>query len=368
MAGAGAGGAAGSGGIGGVAGNGGVGGGAGTGSVAGSSGTGGTAGSGGAAGAGGNAGAGGASGGSGGAGSSGTMLGCPFLEWQGDFDGDGVTDCAQTRAGTGTFRDLLFYKGLGGISYLATAVVTPNVVPPTYKRVSYEGFDLNHDGRQDIYVGYAHMPLPGRPSYGWLVQLFRGQSDGTFEVATGEHFISGLFDYTGTLDEDGTGSGGKDDFDGDGFPDVLLASTNAPLVDGALPYADFYWIVLMSSGGADFRVASSQGVRSLRGGVGLGGAADFNGDGKLDIAIFAGASETSVMAGNLSYVIVWFGQGGGYFSGSKRIAGSDGALTLSVADANGDGKMDLLMALKPPSLAKTPFYGDGAGNFSTVAP
>ena len=50
---------------------------------------------------------------------------------------------------------------------------------------------------------------------------------------------------------------------------------------------------------------------------------------------------------------------------TTRIAGTDGAGALSVGDANADGKLDLLVTLLA---GVTPFYGNGAGQFSTTAP
>ena len=93
---------------------------------------------------------------------------------------------------------------------------------------------------------------------------------------------------------------------------------------------------------------------------------DLNGDGKLDLAVLASATPRSIGLGMLSYVAVSFGVGDGRFSGTPtRIAGTDGVTDLSVGDANTDGKLDLLVTL-PAGV--TPFYGNGAGQFSTTAP
>jgi FG-GAP-like repeat len=107
------------------------------------------------AGASGSAGAGGA-GGNGSAGAGGaavTSCGSPAVingvSLFGDFDGDGLTDCVQSDVGVGplTSYNLLFHKGVAQNQYLASAVVTPNVLG-----VPMKVMDLNHDGRQDLVV------------------------------------------------------------------------------------------------------------------------------------------------------------------------------------------------------------------------
>ncbi|MDX2034708.1 MAG: FG-GAP-like repeat-containing protein [Blastocatellia bacterium] len=92
-------------------------------------------------------------------------------------------------------------------------------------------------------------------------------------------------------------------------------------------------------------------------------AADFNGDGKPDLAI---GNSLSLFGGFNNYnIAVLLNQGNGGFapaSGSPQPI-DEGPISLSAADFNGDGRMDLAVASE---IAKTVtiLLGDGAGNFA----
>ena len=231
-------------------------------------------------------------------------------------------------------------------------MVTPNVVYPTYQTFGPTGgFDLNHDTRQDIIVSF---PDVGQSQYSYI-QFFRGGANGSFDL----HVLNG-FPIPGVpvIGRTFYGATTAADFDGDGFPDMFVISSD----DGL--YANYFWTVLKSSGGTDFQIKQSIAVQQLRGVPVLEGVTDLNGDGKLDLAVRAAASQPSMILGMPSYVVVSFGAGDGGFT-TTRIAGTDGVAALSVGDANADGKKDLLVTLPTGT---TPFYGNGAGQFSTTAP
>lgn len=245
----------------------------------------------------------------------------------------------------------MFNKGVGPNSYAPTETVSPDMVPENFRAFSV--FDLNHDSRKDIVVSFPD-PLI---SSGYLaLQLFRGQVDGSF------------LPYVTSAPAPGYGFGtlmasviasqpmATGDFDGDGFPDLFGTTNIASL------YADFYWLVLKSSGGADFRVQLSSGIAGLRGVPFVSPPVDLNGDGKLDIV-----ARALVMAGNMpGWVAVSLGNGNGLFVGSaQKVTGTDGATAVSISDANSDAKPDLIVTL--PAGATT-FYNDGAANFSTTPP
>src|SRR6266542_5417611 len=70
---------------------------------------------------------------------------------------------------------------------------------------------------------------------------------------------------------------------------------------------------------------------------------DFNGDGKLDLAV---ANENSSRAGSgndSATVSILLGTGTGSF-GAKTDFGTGGASSVAVGDVNGDGKLDLAVA------------------------
>jgi len=87
---------------------------------------------------------------------------------------------------------------------------------------------------------------------------------------------------------------------------------------------------------------------------------DFNGDGKLDIA---------VANGNTQSVQILLGNGDGTFStGSSFSVGSSPAsqpTSIVVGDFNEDGKQDIAVGVSPDSIIEV-FAGDGTGNFSLV--
>jgi hypothetical protein len=326
------------------------------GGASGNAGVGGTAG-------GGNGGAGGAgaSGGTGGtAGAAGTGGAATFIcnqtnDWRGDFDGDGVDDCAHAQTGTATRLDLAFHKGLGGGVYDAAAVVTPDTVPPAYQSLSLNGrrlvFDLNHDGRQDIIVHTVDTLAPAPAPSDTYIQLLRGQADGTFQrvslppsLPDGLHATGRPFANPIVID-----------LDADGFSDLLSITT-----DDAT-YATFYWLALKSSGGSDFQVSQFLLTQNLRGVPFFKAAAKLDGDAYLDLVALAQQNPAAATLGYKNYVTVTFTAGGG----AAKIAGTDNATDVTVSDVNTDGKLDLVVTLAG---GPTPFYGNGAGQFSTVAP
>jgi len=63
--------------------------------------------------------------------------------------------------------------------------------------------------------------------------------------------------------------------------------------------------------------------------------ADFNGDGKLDLAVANDSSNT---------ISVLLGNGDGSFGAAQNYATGSGPLSVAVGDFNGDGKLDLVTA------------------------
>ena len=254
---------------------------------------------------------------------------------------------------------MVFNKGVAPRRYAATETVTANLVPPDYR--TFTVFDLNRDSRQDIIVTF---PDPFAPTSYLEMQLFRGQVDGTFlpyitpmsppRYGFGQLMGGSVITSFPMMTAD---------YNGDGFPDLFGISTNQAL------YANFSWTVVKSAGGADFVVQQSDGTTGLRGNTYVSPPVDLNGDGKLDIVVTAVR-----MAGTIpGWVVVSLGRGDGTF-GTQRVVGTDGATAVSVIDANGDGKPDLIVTGgdngSGPKLpvGPTTFYNDGAANFSTTPP
>ena len=98
-------------------------------------------------------------------------------------------------------------------------------------------------------------------------------------------------------------------------------------------------------------------------------AADFNGDGKLDLAVVNEPPDDRSTPGNLA---VFFGGGNGTFQSNRTYTAGSWPRSLAVADLNGDGKPDLVVTdMSDPFVDPRPdgsvyvFLNDGHGGFQT---
>jgi hypothetical protein len=194
-------------------------------------------------------------------------------------------------------------------------------LPPTYAGSGFTvTVDLNSDGKPDLV------------SSDGTVQL--GNGDGTFKTGT-PWSVSGL---------NGPGVGtpfGTGDFNGDGKPDLAVSI-------GTFLY------VLMGNGDGTFRAAISTNIGTFLGSFVV---ADVNRDGKPDIVASDGSS-----------IFVFLGNGDGTFKAGQVFSPSSTAWGhLTLGDFNGDGKVDI--ALTP--FGNTPgtidvFLGNGDGTFAST--
>lgn len=241
----------------------------------------------------------------------------------GDLNGDGKLDLVETNPTPGNGNvAVLIGNGDGTFQSAVNYAVgtTPEAVAVA---------DLNGDGKPDVIVG-------NRTSGNISVLLNSG--NGALNTA-----VDYLTPNTGTPESIAIG-----DFNGDGKPDigVAISGVNATSIalflgnaDGTLqPY------IPIPSG-----FHSSAILRIV--------AADFDGDGKADIAVTDGSTLAVLLSsGNASFqspVTYLVGPG----------AGINGI--LAVADFNGDGKPDLVTTSRD-GLAV--FINNGDGTFPTVIP
>lgn len=134
------------------------------------------------------------------------------------------------------------------------------------------------------------------------------------------------------------------DFNGDGKPDVAIANGNNTVS------------VLLGKGDGTFTAGSNPATSNSPAAI---VAADFNGDGKLDLATVNSDNSITVLLGN----------GDGTFTAAAPQQSVSGDF-LAVADVNGDGIPDLIVAGSPPGQTVQPFtittlLGKGDGTFST---
>jgi FG-GAP-like repeat len=276
--------------------------------------------------------------------------GAGFVVVTADFNGDGKLDLAVT--GTPHAQNTPFvYILLGnGDGTFQSAVAYPISFSPIFPAPIVTG-DFNGDGKLDLVAGQS---------------VLLGNGDGTFQPAislpsqyvpsSGDQFVAGDFNGDGKLDVVAEEFGEGDLLvmlgNGDGTFTALTPISVTP--DCGMPSAD-----CLTNG--SFR------------------AADFNGDGVLDLLIDYNAEPF----GNGTFA-VYLGNGDGTFqtpvlTNASSSEGDVELLPIAVADFNGDGKQDVASAIEIYNPAKMgePGYilalvgavslggGNGTFNFNT---
>ncbi len=243
----------------------------------------------------------------------------------GDFNADAKPDLAIVN-GDGTVTVLLG-NGAGGFT---AAPGSPFAAGPGPASVAVA--DFNGDGKPDLAIA----------DYGGNnVTVLLGDGTGRFAAAPSSPFPAGSQPYSVAVG----------DFNSDGKPDLAIANYNSNNVT-----------VLLGDGTGGFAAApgSPFPAGSQPYSVAVG---DFNGDGKPDLAI------ANVASGD---VTVLLGSGTGGFTaapGSPFAVGSYPE-SVAVADFNNDGKLDLAVAgvglYQSTGLNVTVLLGDGTGGFTAV--
>jgi Bacterial Ig-like domain (group 3)/FG-GAP-like repeat/FG-GAP repeat len=132
------------------------------------------------------------------------------------------------------------------------------------------------------------------------------------------------------------------DLNGDGKPDLIVVN-HSPCY--GCP-GNGRVAVLLGNGGGSFQPAVSYDSGGFFSGGGGFGVADVNGDGKLDVIVASCAPSGSTDCGDADGVIgVLFGNGDGTFRPVVTFDSgtSPGGTAVAVADLNRDGKLDLIV-------------------------
>src|SRR6266436_4641989 len=90
-------------------------------------------------------------------------------------------------------------------------------------------------------------------------------------------------------------------------------------------------------------------------------AGDFNGDGKVDLAV---ANAGNAGAGDDGSVSILLGNGDGTFQPASNIPGGKNPLFIAVGDFNGDNRLDLIVANNGSSSVSL-LLGNGDGTFQS---
>ncbi len=218
-----------------------------------------------------------------------------------DFNGDGNLDLAITNEFLGVSPVVL---GYGDGAFNAAGDLFTGIFP-----VGVAVGDFNQDGKLDAAVagaGTAKYPGSG-------VNISLGKGDGTFTLAGGAGIPLGksLFSIVAA------------DFNGDGMLDLAVTDQGGNTV-----------MILPGNGDGTFGAPITYPVGNQPEAIVTG---DFNNDGNLDLAIANYADGT---------VTLLLGNGDGTFTpaaGSPFAVGA-GPIDIATADFNGDGKLDLAVA------------------------
>ncbi len=262
-------------------------------------------------------------------------------EVAGDFNGDGIPDLALlwTNSSTNTSEVTVFLgKGDGTFSTQQTTQATVTGQP-------YSGMvagDFNGDGKLDLVLLYCNGGSASGSATGFL-----GNGDGTFAVSPTSSTFSycpsyGLGFVPGTVV--------AADLNGDGKLDVALAGNNGSSSEA---------IALLGNGDGTFSVKTSSGPASQTFNSVVVG--DFNGDGIPDLIVanYLGATTATV----------FLGKGDGTFTPlatqlTVSSSSSEFVYSMAAGDFNGDGKLDLAIS---EAYGEVIFLGNGDGTFTQTS-
>jgi len=272
------------------------------------------------------------------------LPGLPDAAVLGDFNRDGHLDLVTAHNNPFSLSHAIFLllgDGMGGFGAVRHFIEAdwPS---------SLAAGDFNGDGKLDLAVGNAPQALDSFPpssttpssqtpsSEDPSVAILLGNGAGGFSAPT--YIALGPSPRSIAVG----------DFNGDGKPDLAVVITNFFSFDNFVS-------VLLNNGSGGFNLAGTYPAGSFPRAVAVG---DFNGDGKLDLAV----TDT---ADNKHSVGVLLGNGSGGFGALTSFAVGALPYSISAGDFNGDGKLDLATAnLEGQSVSMLP--GDGAGGFGAA--
>jgi hypothetical protein len=266
-----------------------------------------------------------------------TGPGNPFMFVLRDFNGDGKLDAVVTDVDQGALA-LMLGNGDGTFQAPATVPVTSG---SGLGLGALAVGDFNKDGKLDLIV--STFDISGSSSIA-NVDFVQGNGDGTFQAP------QVLFNATVTY------SIFVGDFDGDGNADLAFNPADSPLLN-----SEYRAMALIVNGKGDGTFRAPQLVPA---GLTIT-AADFNGDGKIDLvstdSVEFNNQTVSVPTTSIALQPFPVVVGNGLQDSAGNLRTPD---ALAVGDFNGDGKLDFVAPEPKGALA---YLNQGNGVFTTVA-
>lgn len=155
------------------------------------------------------------------------------------------------------------------------------------------------------------------------------------------------------------------DLNGDGIPDLVVSNSNLYHLQCTPPACSDTISVLIGKGDGTFESQVQYDVGDMPWGLAV---ADVNGDGIPDIVV---ADQGGVVPGTYGDISVLLGKGDGTFSPATTIPLDQYAQDVTIGDWNGDGIPDLAIAMNSGNPSGSPalelYTGNGDGTFTKYA-
>jgi hypothetical protein len=182
--------------------------------------------------------------------------------------------------------------------------------------------DFNGDGKRDVAVTSV---LTGN------VSILLGNGDGTLQTATSVFVTTPVATQSGSS---GLGVIAAADFNRDGKQDLVISTFSAQSQGG----------VFLLTGNGDGTFAAPQTLFTRVESYSLV-AADFDGDGMTDLMLGVVADGTLATGAGTRVALFYRGNGDGSFRPYQVLYGGEVMHNIAAADFNGDGRLDLVSGL-----------------------
>jgi hypothetical protein len=253
----------------------------------------------------------------------------------GDFNGDGISDAA----GAGPFTNgVIDYMGNGTTSLTGPVYYGSSVMPTAMVAV-----DLNGDKKLDLAVVNSVGDVAGGLG---SVSIILGVGNGFFQGARAFPVGPGTCGTNCT-----TPSIATDDFNGDGFLDLVAANQQDNVLD-----------LLVGNGDSTFQAHIDFPLTgSSPDSVAVG---DFNNDGKMDVAVANQCTPNILCDRSQGSIDVLLGNGNSTFQSAVAVSTGENPVWVTAMDFNKDGNLDLAYSAAGDCTVKV-LLGNGNGTFDT---